>query len=99
MLRPDGEELTLRWSAEWEAYYYESFYPDTWADIPRLDPSLPILIVGGSTSDTYLPEAAALLREGVPWATHARVEGYGHLFPQSAPDVTGRILRSWIETL
>ncbi|HEU5219642.1 MAG TPA: alpha/beta hydrolase [Gemmatimonadales bacterium] len=100
MLRPTGTgDFTLSWPGAWEAHYYESFYPDSWADVARLDSRLPVLVVGGSESDTLLPEATALLREKIPWATHMTVPGYGHLFPQAAPEQTGRMLRGWIESL
>lgn len=97
MLKPaDGGGFTLAWSPAWEAHYYESFYPDSWDAVGRLDPALPILIVGGGTTDTFLPESAALLRERLPRARHVTIPGYGHLFPQAAPEVTGRILADWI---
>lgn len=100
MLRPTGAgEFTLSWPGAWEAHYYESFYTDSWGDVARLDRSLPVLVVGGSESDTLLPEATALLRKQLPWATHMTVPGYGHLFPHSAPEQTGRILRGWIDSL
>lgn len=100
MLRATGTgDYALSWPGEWEAHYYESFYTDTWADLARLDPGLPLLVVGGSESDTLLPEAAALLRERLPWATYMTVPGYGHLFPHAAPEQTGRTLRGWIEGL
>ena len=100
MLRPlpDGG-FTLTWSPAWEAHYYESFYPGTWEEISGLDPSLPVLVVGGATSDTLLPEAAALLRERIPWGTHLTMPGQGHLFPHSAPDDTGTVLREWLRGL
>lgn len=97
MLRPlPGGEYTLTWSPAWEAHYYESFHPDTWDDIARLDPTLPLLIAGGATSDTLLPEATTLLRERLPWASHLTVPARGHLFPQSAPVETGDILTRWL---
>ena len=100
MLRPlpDGE-FTLTWSPAWEAHYYESFDPGSWDEIAALDPSLPLLIVGGATSDTLLPEAVALLRARLPWATHVTIPGYGHLFPQAAPAATGEILSRWLSEL
>ena len=100
MLRPlpDGG-FTLTWSPAWEAFYYESFYPGTWEEIPGLDPSLPVLVVGGATSDTLVPEAVALLRERIPWGTHLTIPGQGHLFPHSAPEETGKILSEWLSGL
>jgi len=100
MLHPlPAGEFTLTWSPAWEAHYYESFYSDTWNEIAKLDSSLPLLIVGGAASDTLLPEAAALLRERLPWATHITIPARGHLFPHSAPEETARILSDWLSEL
>jgi pimeloyl-ACP methyl ester carboxylesterase len=100
MLRATGNgDFVLSWPGGWEAHYYESFYTESWADLAQLDPSLPVLIVGGSESDTLLPEATRLLRERLPWATQMTVPGYGHLFPHAAPEQTGRILRGWVDGL
>lgn len=100
MLRPSGEgDFTLTWSPAWEAHYYESFYTETWDDLARLDRSLPLLVVGGATSDTFVPEAAQLLRQRLPHAEPHTIHGHGHLFPQSAPEATGRILADWLSRL
>ena len=100
MLRATGAgDFTLSWPGAWEAHYYESFYSESWDDVARLDRSLPVLVVGGSESDTFLPEAVALLREKLPWATYLTIPGYGHLFPHAAPEQTGRILRGWVDEL
>lgn len=97
MLQPTGEgDFTLAWPAAWEAHYYESFFTESWEVVERLDPSIPVLIVGGSESDTLLPEASALLLEKLPRALHVTIPGYGHLFPQAAPDQTGRVLEEWV---
>ena len=98
MLRPaqEGHGFTLAWPAEWETWYYRSFYPGTWEDIPHLDEALPLLIIGGETSDTLSPESAAKLREMLPRATHVTMPGAGHLFPQSHPAETRAILEQWL---
>ena len=94
MLRPLPEGgFGLTWSSEWEAHYYESFHTGTWDAIAALDPSMPVTVVAGATSDTLLPEAAALLRERLPRAAHHVIAGRGHLFPHSAPIETGTILQ------
>lgn len=100
MLRPNGDgDFILTWPGAWEAHYYESFYTESWDDIGKLDPTLPILIVGGTESDTLLPEARDLLRERIPWATRKTLPGYGHLFPHAVPEQTGRILAEWVSGL
>ena len=81
--RPEGPGFTLEWPAAWEAWYYRSFYPDTWTDIPHLDPELPLLVVGGENSDTFTAESAALVREALaPGHAHHRVRGRAPLSPE-----------------
>ncbi|MHB1327374.1 MAG: alpha/beta fold hydrolase [Gemmatimonadales bacterium] len=96
-LRPDGSGgYVLSWSAAWEAYYYLSFKTDTWREIAGLDATLPILVVAGADSDSFLPEARAEFEAMVPWAESRVVEGAGHLFPQAAPEQTLAVLSDWL---
>lgn len=101
MLRPapEGPGLTLEWPAAWEAWYYRSFYPETWNDIPQVDPDLPLLVVGGADSDTFTADSAALVRAALPRATHLSVPGGGHLFPLSHPGETRELLEQWLAGL
>jgi pimeloyl-ACP methyl ester carboxylesterase len=97
LLRPSAEGgFTLSWRRDWEAHYYESVYTESWEALGKLDPALPLLVVRGETSDTFLPEAAALLQASIPSAVQRTIPGRGHLFPQSAPAETGRILSEWL---
>ena len=95
----EGEGFVLSWSSAWEAYYYESFYTDTWDDVDKLDPAIPVLVVGGARSETFLPASAALFRARLRHGTHLHIPERGHLFPLSAPAETGRVLQSWLESL
>lgn len=99
MLKPmaNGDGFQMSWSPAWEAHYYESLYTGTWSDIERLDPELPVLVLGGGTSDTFLPDAADVLSTRVPQAEIALVPGYGHLFPLAAPEATCRLLEEWLD--
>jgi pimeloyl-ACP methyl ester carboxylesterase len=99
MTRPSssGEGVELTWSADWEAFYYQSFYPYTWDDIPKLRNLLPILAIRGGTSDTFHAPTADLLRDALPNLTYAEIPGHGHLFPQSAPEQTSRVIAGWLE--
>ncbi len=96
---PEGSGFTLAWPALWEAWYYRSFYSDTWTDLGRLDPAVPLLVVRGERSDTFVAEAEELLRERRPDADIRVLPGFGHLFPQAAPVETGRVLEDWVATL
>jgi hypothetical protein len=100
MLRPadDGHGFDLRWSPQWEAWYYRSFYPYTWNDVAMLTPDLPLLVLRGATTDTYLPEAAAHFAMLAPWGDHRDVPG-GHLFPQSHPETAGATICDFLTSL
>lgn len=96
-LRPDGSGgFDLAWSPAWEAYYYRSYKVDTWQNVARLDPALPILLVSGAESDAFGPEARAEFEAAVPWAESIVLEGSGHLFPQARPEATLAVLRDWL---
>ena len=96
-LKSSGDDgLQLVWPPAWEAYYYESIHLDVWDDVARLDSSLPVLLVGGGQSDTFLPEARSRFQALVPWADVVVVEGGGHLFPQEAPGRTIEVVNDWL---
>ena len=98
MTRPDDDDgsLVLSWVREWEAYYDLSFYTDTWHDLPGLAGLLPTLIIGAAKSDAFPAESAAHARALLPQAEHVTIPGYGHLFPQAAPDATRQIMHDWL---
>lgn len=96
---PDGS-VRLKWSPAWETYYFKTGYLQTWEMIPQLAAlNIPTLILRGGTSDTYFPQAMERVQELMPNALHVEIDGHGHLFPQSAPDEAGVIIRDWLATL
>jgi pimeloyl-ACP methyl ester carboxylesterase len=94
---PDGEGVVLTWSKEWEARYYERVITEVWGVIGKLRGLLPVLAVRGTETDTFTAQSCRKFRRMVPDATIVEIEGHGHLFPQSAPDETARIVREWLE--
>lgn len=96
--RSDSQGFELVWSVEWEVYYYSTVYQRIWEDLPDLDKLLPILIIRGGASDTFEQSDQHAVGALVPSATVCVIEGQGHLFPQSAPDETGALIRSWLDT-
>src|SRR6185436_3415345 len=66
--------LELRWSPEWEAYYFSTGFTRSWEVAPKLRELLPVLAIGGGTTDTFVPEVAAMLRDVLPEATFAEIE-------------------------
>jgi len=89
--------VELAWPPEWEAYYFSTGYTKTWEALAKL--RLPVLVIRGGDSDTFIPEAAEKLHGMIPEATYAEIGGHGHLFPQTAPEETGHIIREWLAGL
>ncbi len=95
----NGQGRSLTWSPEWEAFYFSTGFAETWRTIGKLNSLLPTLIVRGGTSDTYIEDSANRVRNLVPSATHLTIDGHGHLFPQSVPHETARVIGEWLRTL
>jgi pimeloyl-ACP methyl ester carboxylesterase len=91
--------VMLRWSPEWESYYFKTGYTRIWEDLPKLRGLLPTLIIRGGNSDTYLGESAEKVKAILPEAVHLEIAGHGHLFPQSNPGETHQMMRDWIANL
>lgn len=90
----------LAWSGAWEAFYYSSYHAKIWDEIAKLNNlDIPMLFLAGGDTDTYSDMAQEKVRELVPNATHAVIEGHGHLFPQSAPQETAAVIREWLSLL
>ncbi len=95
--RPSADGgVELVWSPEWEAYYYRTLYTGTWAFVPQLEGLVPMLVLRGTASDTFFPEAAQQLKALLPEITYTEITGHGHLFPQSAPAQTAQVLMDWL---
>jgi pimeloyl-ACP methyl ester carboxylesterase len=92
----EGGGVRLAWPPEWEAYYFKTGFTETWEMLPKLDGLLPVLILRGGDSDTYIEESAAEVRALLPHAAHIDIPGHGHLFPQSAAEESGRIVADWL---
>ena len=93
---PDGNGLVLAWPREWEAYYFRTLYTGTWRELPRLRGKVPILTLRGAASNTLFPKAAARMRRILPEMDYAEIAGHGHLFPQTAPDETRKVITDWL---
>jgi pimeloyl-ACP methyl ester carboxylesterase len=98
MTRPseDGNGFELTWSPQWEAHYYTTLMTETWRYIRKLPKSLPLLVLRGGQSDTFLPPAAEKMRAVLPQMDYAEIAGHRHLFPQSAPDATRAVIEAWL---
>lgn len=89
----DGDGVTLTWTREWEAYYYETLYAESWVAAAKLSEEIPLLVLVGEESTTVLPESVAEMRRVWPHATIRTIPGHGHLFPQEMGSGAGEMVR------
>ena len=95
----DGDGVTLAWSNAWEAYFFRTWilYMAIWRDIVKLSRlELPLLLIRGGMSDTFLPAAATLMQHLVPSLTYMEIPGYGHLFPHAVPQSAADLIGVWL---
>ena len=84
---PDGG-VTLRYPKTWEARIFELSPADPWPRLADLD--VPVTVLAGSTSDTFLPAAARKLRRKLPQARVEVVPGASHFVPFERPEEVAR---------
>lgn len=92
----DGDEIRLRWSPAWEAYYYKTVYTGIWQDLPNFSEKLPVLVIRGENSDTFHQEQATRFREVIPHTHYVELKDGGHLFPLSHPEETAQIISDFL---
>ena len=95
-VKPSNGGFTLAWSPEWEAQIYKTVFTDTWDELPKLRGLVPTLMIRAETSKPLTRDAAAKARRTVPDMDYAEIAKHGHLFPQTAPDETRRIISDWL---
>jgi len=91
--------VRLAWPPAWEAYYFRTIYTGIWGTLEKLKGLLPILLIRGGESNTLQAQSAARIRRILPTIDYQEVEGHGHLFPLSAPEVTSHLMSEWLDGL
>src|SRR5690349_13560603 len=90
----------LVYSPEWEAQIYRTGLQDfdIWRDLPRLE--VPTLFLRGGETDTFLEDAAKLVKRKQPKARVETLEKTTHLLPLERPGEVFDIMQSFLkETL
>jgi pimeloyl-ACP methyl ester carboxylesterase len=89
----DGQ-VELRYSKAWEARIFELTPASVWRDVRRLE--VPLLVIRGTTSDTFLPNAAARLQRYLPHARSIEMDG-SHFLPMEHPRAVVEKIVDWVE--
>ncbi len=84
---PDGG-VTLSYPKVWEARIFELTPHDPWSRLVGLD--LPVTVLAGATSDTFLPAAASRIRRTLSRARVEVVPETSHFLPFERPEEVAR---------
>ena len=92
-------EYELVYSPEWEAQIYRTGLHDfdIWRDLPKLD--VPTLFIRGAETDTFLEDAARLVKQKQPNVRVEALEKSTHILPLERPREVFEIMQSFIKEL
>ncbi|HJS17518.1 MAG TPA: alpha/beta hydrolase, partial [Anaerolineales bacterium] len=97
-LRANGA-YELIYSPEWEAQIYRTGMHDfdIWRDLPKLE--VPTLFMRGAETDTFLAEAAKLVKQKQPKVQVETLEKSTHILPLERPRKVFEIMQSFLISL
>ncbi len=99
LAEPDNRNggVRLRYSPEWEARIYVTSVRadlEIWRGLSSL--RLPILVIRGENTDTFLENTARLFQRKVPHAHITTLPDSTHLLPLERPTEVARLMRAFI---
>lgn len=92
----DGE-VVLRYSKAWESKIFEITPASVWSDIRRLE--VPLLVIRGASSDTFLASAANKFRRDLPSATVIELPDTTHFLPMEQPAAIAATIIKWHQSI
>jgi pimeloyl-ACP methyl ester carboxylesterase len=94
--KPDGA-YELVHSPEWEAHIYLTSLNDfdLWHDLPKLE--VPTLIIRGAETDTFLENAANLVKKKNPKIKIETLEKSTHILPLERPQEVFEIMNNFLQ--
>ena len=98
MVAPDpAGGVSIVFPPEWEARLYETVPTDVW-QLPK-QIKVPILVIRGGLSDTFLAESAAKFSRLNPRAKMITFDDAGHLIAQERPEQVGQAIVEFLKDL
>lgn len=96
--RPDGS-FELAYSPEWESNIYLTGLRDfdLWSGLSNLE--IPTLIIRGAETDTFLENAARLVKQKQPKVKIERLEKSTHILPLECPQEVFNIMQSFLKEI
>ena len=92
----DGE-FVLRYSKAWESRIFELTPASVWSDLRQL--SVPMLVIRGESSDTFLRGAARKMRRELPSASVIELPDTTHFLPMEIPATVAATIIEWHQSI
>ena len=95
--RKTNSGYELVYSPEWEAHIYRTGLRDfdIWRELPKLE--VPTLFIRGAETDTFLEDAARLVKQKQPKVRIEALEKSTHLLPLERPKEVFEIMQSFLK--
>jgi len=88
----DGDVM-LRYSKEWESRIFELTPSSVWSRIRQV--AVPMLVIRGASSDTFLPGAAKKMRRELKNVTVMELPDTTHFLPMERPTAVAATIIDW----
>jgi pimeloyl-ACP methyl ester carboxylesterase len=85
--------VTLRYPKAWESKIFEVTPANVWPELRRIE--VPMFVIRGAGSDTFLAGAADRMRRTVPNARVVELEGCSHFVPMEQPLEVAKLIVDW----
>lgn len=95
--RNSNDGFRLSCEPAWESKCFSVCPHDIWRHVPRL--TLPVLVVYGANSDTFLAPAVKRFQSKVAHARVIRFEKCGHFVPMERPEATAEAIFDFLQAL
>jgi pimeloyl-ACP methyl ester carboxylesterase len=89
--------IELAYSPEWEAKIYVTSMQlsnEIWRNLPKL--KIPLLILRGQSTKTFIPQAASMVQRKLPKAVIQNIPDSGHLVPLEKPEAVHRAIQEYL---
>lgn len=94
---PGNGEVMLRYSKAWESRIFELTPASVWSDLRQV--AVPMLVIRGASSDTFLPGAANKMKREVPGVTVIELPGTTHFLPMERPGDVAAAIIDWHQSI
>jgi len=97
--KPTDKGFELIYTPEWESHIYLTGLRDfdLWREFPKLE--VPTLIIRGAETDTFLKDAARLIKQKQPKVKIETLEKSTHILPLERPQEVFNIIHSFLKSL